>query len=466
MSKIHDLTEGSIIKKLFSIAFPVLLTSISQMAYNLTDLFWVGRVDEIGLVEKEAISAVGTAGYIAWFAFGLIMIAKIGTGVKVAHSAGEKDMDRLSKFASNGLLLQVFVGLFISAVIILFRRPIVGIFNIESSQVVSYAIEYLSITGGLIVFQFISSGFAAINEGLGKTKTNFKIMSVGLAINIALDPLLILVFRMGVTGAAIATVIAQAITAGVFYLHYRKYSTDVFRFHLDAFDLKTMKNIIKVGLPAGIQSMVFTTISIYIARMVFGFGEDVMAAQRIGTQIEQFTWMIAGGFQTALTVFVGQNFGAKQFVRIRKGFGAISMMLVPYSAIIALALFFIPAFLIGIFIDDPISKQYGIRYLEIISLAQIFMMLESIGAGMFNGIGKTYIPSIVGIAGNALRIPFAHRLVLTMAEEGIWWALNISDIIKGAVLFMGAFFVLFLLDRLRTRKPGGPRRDLLQPEAA
>ncbi len=452
MSKIFDLTEGSIVKKLFYIALPVLLTSISQMAYNLTDMFWVGRVDQIGLVEKEAIAAIGTAGYIAWFAFGLILIGKIGTSVKVAHSVGEKDMDKLSKFASNGLLLQLFAGLIFSALIFLFRHQIISIFNISSTQVVKYAIDYLAIVGGLLFFQFISSGFAAINEGLGKTKVNFKIMAVGLLLNMILDPIFILVLKMGVTGAAIATVISQAITAGIFYIVYRKFSSTMFRFHIDAFDLKTSKNIIKIGLPAGLQSMIFTVISIYIARMVFVFGEDVMAAQRIGVQVEQLTWMIAGGFQTALTVFIGQNFGARQFVRIKKGFGIISLMLIPYAAVVALSLFFFAPFLIGIFIDDPISKAYGVRYLEIISLAQIFMMLESIGAGLFNSIGKTHIPSIVGITGNVLRIPMALYLVTIMSEEGIWWALNISDIIKGAFLFIGAIAILFVIEKLKDKK--------------
>ncbi len=452
MSKIFDLTEGSIVKKLFFIALPVLLTSISQMAYNLTDMFWVGRVDQIGLVEKEAIAAIGTAGYITWFAFGLILIGKIGTSVKVAHSVGEKDMDKLSKFASNGLLLQLSAGLVFSALIFLFRRQFVSIFNISSTQVIKYALDYLAIVGGLLVFQFISSGFAAINEGLGKTKVNFKIMAVGLLLNMILDPIFILVLKMGVTGAAIATVISQAITAAIFYIVYLKFSSTMFRFHIDAFDFKTSKNIIKIGLPAGLQSMIFTAISIYIARMVFVFGEDVMAAQRIGVQVEQLTWMIAGGFQTALTVFIGQNFGARQFARIRKGFGIISLMLIPYAAVVALSLFFFAPFLIGIFIDDPISKAYGVRYLEIISLAQIFMMLEAIGSGLFNGIGKTHIPSIVGITGNVLRIPMALYLVTIFREEGIWWALNISDILKGTFLIVGSIAILFVIEKLKDKK--------------
>jgi putative MATE family efflux protein len=452
VSKVFDLTEGSIIKKLFLLALPVLLTTISQMAYNLTDMFWIGRVDNIGLVEKEAISAIGTAGYVTWFAFGLILIAKIGTSVKVSHAVGEKQWGDLNRYASNGLLLQLLLGSVFSVLIFIFKRPILSIFDISSPQVVIYAMQYLSIVGGLLVFQFVSNGFAAINEGLGKTKTNFRIMVVGLIVNMILDPILILVFRLGVQGAAIATVIAQGLTLGVFFLHHHWQKEKLYRFHVSEFDPKAMQDILRIGLPAGIQSMVFTSISIYIARMVFRFGDDVMAAQRVGTQIEQLTWMISGGFQAALTVFVGQNFGAKAFGRIRKGFGIISFVLLPYAFIVGLMLFFFGEELMGLFLDDPVTKAFGMRYLRIISLAQVFMMAEAIGAGVFNGIGRTYVPSIIGVIGNGIRIPLAMFLILSFQEEGIWWALNYSDIFKGIILFAGAVIVLINIEKIRRKQ--------------
>ena len=452
MTKIFDLTEGSIFKKLFLIALPVLLTSISQMAYNLTDLFWIGRVDRIGLVEHEAISAIGTAGYVMWFAFGVILIGRIGTSVKVSQAVGAKNYDDLRLYASNGLLWQLGIGILFSLVVFLLQRQIVGIFAIASPMVVAYALEYLSIVGGLLVFQFVSSGFAAINEGIGKTKTNFRIMVIGLVVNIILDPILILGFQMGVRGAAIATIIAQALTTLVFLIAYLRTKEKLFRFHLETFRPRAVGDILRIGVFAGVQSMVFTTISIYIARLVFAFGEDVMAAQRIGTQVEQLTWMIAGGFQTALTVYVGQNFGAMQFLRVRRGIGAMSAMLIPYAVIVALSLLFFASGFMSLFVDDPVTKAYGIRYLKIISLAQVFMMIEAIGAGFFNGIGKTEIPSVVGIIGNAIRIPLALWLSISLGEEGIWWSLNISDIFKGFFLYAGTLVMMFFLDRIKSKK--------------
>lgn len=454
MSKLNDLTQGSIFRKLLMIAVPILLTTISQMAYNLTDMFWIGRVDQIGLVEGEAISAIGTASYITWFAFGLIMIAKIGTSVKVAHSVGEKNWDKLQQYANNGLLLECCFGVLFSILIFFLRQPILGIFNIQSAQVVKYASNYLGIVGGMLVFQFVSSGFSAVNEGLGKTKTNFLIMLVGLALNMILDPLFILVFRMGVSGAAIATVIAQAITMVVFFCHYRFGSQKTFKLHRHQLRLNAIGDIIRIGLPAGLQSMFFTSISIFIARKVFVFGEFVVAAQRVGTQVEQLTWMISGGFMTALTVFVGQNFGAGQDTRIKKGFAIMSAILLPYALTIALLLRFFPGFFMGIFVDDPVTRNYGIVYLSIISVSQVFMMMEAIGTGFFNGIGKTHVSSVIGITGNLLRIPFLFWLTKTMAETGIWWALNLSDIFKGLILYFGALIGFTQLKRFRERKQG------------
>jgi len=453
MSKIYDLTQGSIFKRIMAIALPVLLTSISQMAYSLTDMFWIGKVDEIGILEDVAVSAIGTAGYILWFSFGLILIAKIGTSVKVSHAAGQKNLDGIQKYASNGLLLQVLFGLITSALILIFRRPFILMFGIEENgPVYENAIRYLTICGGFFFVQFITNGFAAINEGLGKTFTNLMILPIGLAVNMILDPLMILVWKMGVTGAAVATVVAQIITLLVYIVVYLCSKQKVFVLHRYVFDPKVSRDICKIGFPAGLQSMFFTTCSIIIGIMVMGFGNEVFAAQRVGSQIEQFTWMIAGGFQTALAVFVGQNFGAKNYLRIKKGTLLLTAILVPYSAIFTLLFFFKSEFFIRLFLNSEATVQYGTEYLRIISFSQIFMMVEGIGAGLFHGVGKTKIPSISGIIGNVMRIPLAFLLIGSMAQRGIWWALNISDGFKGTFLVVGGIILLMNAEK-KAAKP-------------
>lgn len=451
MKKIYNLTEGSIIKKLLLVALPVLLTTITQMAYNFTDMFWIGRVDNIGMMEGEAITAIGTASYMTWLAFGVIIIAKIGTSVKISHAVGEKKEHNIDVYAANGLFLELVLGIVVSILILIFKEEFLSIFNIDNPLVIEYALMYLPIVGGLFFIPFLMNGFSAINEGMGQTKINLVILAIGFVMNIILDPILILVLRWGIVGAAIATVFSQAVTVLVFYLAYRKTNPNHHIFRLSNINLQAIKDIVRIGFPVGIQSMLFSIISIYIARMVYVFGSDVVGAQRIGTQVEQLTWMIGGGFQTAITVFVGQNIGAREYGRIKKGLLYISLILVAYALLVAGLLYFQAEWLMRIFIDDTVMIENGRKYLQIISLAQIFMMLEAIGAGLFNGLGKSVFPSVNGIIGNAIRIPLAIFLSMELNEIGIWWALNISCIFKGLVLLLAAAIILSRIERLKLR---------------
>jgi len=462
MKRVFNVTEGPILKKMLLLALPILLTTLSQIAYNLTDIFWIGRVDQIGMVETNAVSAVGTVSYLTWFAFGFILIAKIGTSVKVSHAVGRKELEKVNVYAANGLLLSATLGVLFAGLILIFQKQFLGIFNISTPQIIEYALMYIPIIGGFIFIQFIVNGFVAVNEGLGQTKINLSILAVGFVFNMILDPILILGLKLGIQGAAIATVSAQTLTLIIFIIVYKKLNPNLKVFRVKNFNLEAMKEIINVGLPVGIQSMLFTAISIYIARRVFAFGPNVVAGQRIGVQIEQLTWMIASGFQSAITVFVGQNFGAKEYKRIKRGILDISSILVPYAIVISFLLLFIPETLLRIFIDDDLSVSYGIRYLKIISISQVFMIFEGIGSGFFNGIGKSYIPSVVGIVGNSLRIPFVILLTISLQEEGIWWSLNISTVFKALLIIVAFVYIIGRLDVLKMNRIGFRRRKSLE----
>lgn len=452
MNKVFNVTEGPILKKLLLLAFPILLTTLSQIAYNLTDIFWIGRVDVIGMNETNAVSAIGTVSYLTWFAFGLILIAKIGTSVKVSHAVGRKEIKDVNVFATNGLLLEAFFGIVAAILILLFQNEFLAIFNITTPQIIDYALMYIPIIGGLIFIQFIVNGFVAINEGLGQTKINLRVLAIGFFFNMVLDPLLIIVFKMGITGAAIATVGSQFITLVIFFVIYKKHNPNLKVFHIKNFNLAAIKKIIAIGLPVGIQSMFFTVISIYIARKVFEFGPNVVAGQRIGVQVEQLTWMIASGFQSAITVFIGQNFGAREFGRIKRSIMDISLILIPYAFLISMLLLFIPETLMRIFVNDDETVRQGVIYLRILSVSQVFMIVESIGAGFFNGIGKSVIPSIVGIVGNSIRIPFVIWLTATMAQSGIWWSLNFSAITKALIVVVAFIIAINHLEDFKTNR--------------
>jgi len=440
LKKKIDLTEGSILLKLLMVAIPTLLTSLAQMAYNLTDMFWVARVEQIGIQPTEAVAAVGTAGFYPWFGIGMILIVKVGTSVYTSHAAGKNDAERVNKIVSNGLIAMMGLAFIYMLYGRYFNQHFVGLFNIDNPSIVFMSQNYLRIISTFGFFLFALNLFNGVYDGLGKTINTFYIMGAGLLFNMILDPLFILGFGWGVEGAAWATVSAQGLAFFIYVFIYtskhRPATVNLVRY----FDFKALKSIVSLGFPAGLQSMFMTSISIIIGIMVASYGDIAMSVSRIGSQIEALSWMVAAGFQVALSAFVGQNYGANQFGRIKNGFETSLRLLMPYGLMVNALLFFFAEPLFRVFISEENTLRAGVEYLRILSISQVFMILEMMTAGAFNGLGKTMIPSTVSIVGNVIRIPLAYMAVST---AGIWWALSISSIFKGVImllLFIGYFY--------------------------
>lgn len=462
MNKKRDLTNGSILKALLIVAIPTLFSSLIQMAYNLTDMFWVARVDQIGLIPEQAVSAVGIVGFFPWLGFGLILLAKIGTQVKVSQAAGSNNMNLVSKIGNNGLLLMIGFGILYSITGYFGRELFIEFFKPESANTTMFANGYMSILMMSGIAFFVTNLFNGVYDGLGKTIMTLAVTSSGLILNMILDPIFILnevnVFNLftidglglGVRGAAMATVIGQysilIIYIGIYISKYRPFKI---KLNFD-FDFKVLKEIIRIGFPIGVQSVLFTFISMILARLINTFGTSPMAIQRVGSQIESFAWMIASGFQVALASFVGQNFGAKQYKRIKEGYKVAMQLLVPYGILINILFFIFARDLFSVFFKNPETLDVGTTYLRILSASQLFMIIELASAGVMNGLGKTWIPSLVGVLGNLLRIPAALLLMGTIGYAGIWVGVSGSSIIKGVVLVT---WLIVLLRKLG--KPDG-----------
>ncbi len=447
-----DLTSGSILKKILIVAVPMLLASLVQMAYSLTDMFWVARVERLGQSAEEAVAAIGTAGFYPWFGFGLIAIVKVGVSIKVSQLAGRNDEIGVNRVATNGFVLMFGLALLYVIYGVFFNNHFVGIFRIDNANVVDQSMTYLRIVTTFGFAYFFVNLFNGIYDGLGKTINTFFIMACGLGLNMVLDPILILGLGMGVTGAALATGISQTVTLLIYVVIYVRKNPPAKLDFKKYINFEEIKRIFVLGIPVGTQSMLMTIISIGIGVMVAQYGEVVMSVSRIGSQIEALSWMVASGFQVALAAFVGQNYGANQFHRVKAGYATSMMILIPYGLLINALLFFGARPLFALFIDNEETLRHGTNYLKIISISQLFMILDLVTAGAFNGLGKTYIPSSVQIIGNTLRIPLAFILSALFVESvhGIWWALSISSLFKGIVLF-----VLFMMLMKRLTKRGG-----------
>ena len=439
-----DLTSGSILKKILIVAVPMLLASLVQMAYNLTDMFWVARVERLGQNAEEAVAAIGTAGFYPWFGFGLIAIVKVGVSIKVSQLAGRNDEEGVNRVATNGTILMFALALLYVIYGTVFNSHFVGIFSISNVTVVDQAMTYLRIVSLFGFAYFFVNLFNGVYDGLGKTINTFYIMAFGLGLNMILDPLFILGLGMGVSGAALATGISQTVTLLIYLVIYLRKNPPARLKFTKYINFEEIKRIFVLGIPVGVQSMIFTSIAIAIGVMVAQYGEVVMSVSRIGSQIEALSWMIASGFQVALAAFVGQNYGANQFERVKAGYLTSMMILIPYGLLVNALLYFGARPLFSIFISNEETLRQGADYLRILSVSQLFMILDMVTAGAFNGLGKTYIPSAIQIVGNAMRIPLAIILSILLVESvhGIWWAISISSLFKGIVLLV--LFIIYM----------------------
>ena len=424
-------------------------TSFVQMAYNMTDMIWVGRIG------TRAVASVGTAGFYSWLAMAFVLIPKIGAEVGVAQSVGRQDMKEAKVYIKHSFQMVVVLALIYASLMIVFRRPLIGFFNLGEANIVKDAITYLVIIASGMIFFFINPVFSAVFNGYGESRTPFLINSAGLVINMILDPLLILGIgpfpRLEVAGAALATVIAQAAVTVIFLIVAMR-KTELFS-GLSLFkapDTGHIKQITKLGLPVGLQSGMFAGFAMVIARIIAQWGPIPIAVDKIGSQIESISWMTAGGFQTAMSAFVGQNFGARKWSRVIKGY-LIGMAIMSVIGLFATGLLiFAGRPIFSVFIPEEETIRYGVTYLKILGLSQLFMCTEAVTAGAFNGLGKTVPPSVVGITLNALRIPTALILSSTaLGLDGVWWAISVSSIFKGTLL--PAWYIIMLKRNSETR---------------
>ncbi|MGI6188293.1 MAG: MATE family efflux transporter [Clostridiales bacterium] len=442
MTRVNDITEGNIFRALFRLALPIMGTSFVHTAYNMTDMIWVGRIG------SRAVAAVGTAGFYIWLSAAFILISRIGAEVGVAQSVGKRDMAEAKVYIKHSFQLIVSLALLYASVLIIFRKALIDFFNIGESDIESNATAYLAIISLGLVFNFINPVFTGIFNGYGESRIPFAINSLGLIINMILDPLMILGIgpfpRLEVAGAALATIIAQFCVTVVFIIKACR-TKEIFS-DLNLFkppDMNRIKAIVRLGFPAGLQSGLFTIFAMFVTRIIAQWGPIPIAVQKVGSQIEAISWMTAGGFQTAMSTLVGQNYGARKWHRVVKSYFA-GMTVMSIIGLLATGLLVFAARpLFSIFINEEETIRHGVVYLQILGISQLFMCIESTTAGAFNGLGKTIPPSVVGITFNALRIPAALILSSTsLGLNGVWWAISLSSICKGTVLT--TWYLIFL----------------------
>lgn len=428
-----NLLEGKILPALSTLALPIMATSLIQMAYNLIDMIWIGKIG------ASAVASVGAAGMFMWLSNGLATLAKMGGQIKVGHALGAQKKEDAAFYAQSSIQMGIVFAVMFGILSIVFADEMIGFFQLNSAQVIQDAKLYLMITCGLVIFSFVNQIFTGILTAMGNSRTSFIATGIGLVLNIVLDPLFIFGFGvippMGVAGAAIATVLAQLVVMLLFLytiLRDMVLFCDVHILH--SYSSQHTREIFRIGFPSAVQSMLFSGISMVIARLIAGWGDAAVAVQKVGSQIESISWMTAEGYAAALNSFVAQNHGAKNTGRIWEGYRLSMVVMLSWGMFCSLVLIVFPQVIFQVFIQELEVLPMGVDYLRILGVSQLFMCMEITTAGAFSGLGKTLPPSIVSILLTGARIPMAMLLGSWMGLNGVWWAITISSIGKGIVL--------------------------------
>ncbi|MBD3921452.1 MATE family efflux transporter [Paenibacillus sp. PR3] len=446
MKGTHDLREGPITSTLMRLTLPVIATNFISTTYGLVNMFWIGKLG------SNPVAAIGTANFFVNLAIALFTIVSIGTGIKVSHSLGAGKEDQARVHTHNGILMSLVMGTIFILIILATHQYLIEYFELGSIEIEQMASHYLIIAIIGTFFTLLNSLFSMVLTSMGNSRKPFQVQTVGFLVNLFLDPLFIFGVGnfngFGVSGAALSTLIANVIVMCLFIVNTRQSPlfSRPFIFHFEH-----MKEVLRIGMPITVQRVAFTVISIIIAKIVVQWGPNAIAVQRVGIQIESISYMTIGGLQGAVAAFIGQNFGAHKHDRIKSGYRIGLVITSLFGMFVSILFMLFPEPIFALFLADEASLSLGVDYLQIIGASQLFMCVELMTVGAFNGIGKTYIPPIFSIILTSLRIPMAIVLSNSYGLNGVWISIALSSVLKGIILVT---WFIWTFEKMNQRKAG------------
>lgn len=422
-----DLTKGRVISVIMALALPIMGSSFLQFTYNLIDMIWVGGLG------SGAVASIGSSSLYINIGNAINSLVVIGTGIKVAHAIGRKDDKEAKEYINSGIVINTVIGGIFGLVLILAGKGFIGFLNLNNYKVERNAYYYLALNAPILFFAFFNMMYTRILGSFGNNKLAFKINAVGVILNMILDPILIYIFKFGIIGAGLGTLIANIIMFTLFRIN----SNGIFNYTFGiGIDYVKIKEIARLGFPMAFQRILFTIINILLAKIIALFGSDAIAAQKVGVQVESIAYMIIGGFNGAVASFTGQNFGAGKFKRIKEGYKSALLIGIIYSMVMACVFLLFNRPLIKLFIRDEATILIAAAYLKAVAFSQVFSAVEMISNGLFTGIGKPNISATISIIFTTLRIPFALLLIKPFGINGIWLSISLSSILKGICAYL------------------------------
>lgn len=427
------MTEGNIFKKITFFAFPIFLGNLFQQLYNIVDSLVVGNV-----VGKEALAAVSSTGSLVFLIVGFINGIFVGASVITSRYFGAKDKEKLSIAIHTTISFGIIAGIIVTVFGMAFTPWFLKLMG-TPDDVFADAVIYLRLyfAGGIGIVMYNTC--MGIFQAVGDSKHPLYYLIIAAITNTILDLLFVAVFDFGVSGAAIATVISQFVSAGLGFIKLTRvdgwHKVYINKIKIDG---KTLKSLIQMGLPTGVQNSVIAFANVIVQSSINQFGSVAMAGSGSYSKLEGFAFLPITSFSVALTTFIGQNLGAKQYKRAREGarFGIIAS--ISLAEIIGLLIWIFAPPLIGIFNSEPDVVEVGVLRARITSLFFFLLALSHCLAGILRGAGKTKIPMYVMLISWCLiRIAYITIMVKIIPDISVvFWAYPITWFISSAVFII------------------------------
>ncbi|MBR4878215.1 MAG: MATE family efflux transporter [Clostridia bacterium] len=437
MKKTQNLTEGSVTKQLILFAIPFLASNIIQSLYNVADMLIVGNFSG-----SISMSGVNIGGQVTFILTNFIMGLCTGGTVLVAQAIGAGDKESVKETISTLITGLVIAGLVITGVMLFLKDPVLRLIQTPAESF-SEASDYLLVTMLGVIFIFAYNALSAIQRGMGDSKRPFYFVCVACVTNIILDFVLVAGMGMGAKGAAVATVISQALSVILCVVYLAK--TDFpFDFKLGSFKIYTnkLKMIFKIGMPTAIQNSVSSISFLFITALVNMVG-GVYASAAVGVvgKFNGFALMPAIAMGAAVSTMAAQNIGAKQWKRAEKcmHIGLVIGIIASYAIFIVAQMF--PEQILSMFDKTPEMIENGVAYMRSFSCDYLIVPFMFVANGLFTGAGHTKFTLITSVLSSLLlRIPASYifGITLSMGLFGIGFGGPVASL--GAVLLIAWFY--------------------------
>ncbi len=424
-----DMTTGALLPKVLRFSLPLILTSVLQLLYNAADVVVVGQ-----FAGAQALAAVGSTGALTNLLVNIFMGLSVGSSVVIARSYGAGDYKAIQKGVHTSITVAAIAGVVVGIIGVFASKPLLKLMS-SPDDVIDLAALYMRIFFLGMPFNMLYNFGASVLRAIGDTKRPLYFLSLSGVVNVLLNLLLVIVFDMSVAGVAIATVASQIISAVLVLLCLIRSEGAI---HLDlkklGIDLKQLKVIVQVGLPAGLQGSLFSISNVLIQSTVNSFGSIAMAGNAAAGNLEGFVYVAMNAIHQAALTFASQNLGAKKIDRVKRSMWVClgTVTLIGLAMGLVFLVFLRP--LLALYNSDPQVIEYGVLRLAIILPTYFLCGMMDVMVGQLRGVGYSIMPMIVSLTGACLfRVawiylifPFDPTLTNLYTSYPISWGLTFA----------------------------------------